>query len=189
MSYDPITKLTDYSTPEFFESLRILFSNSDTFARFFDERGVKRIVVIEGVDKLTLDEVETINVRSKKWNEKTDSLRKAISTDKKELEKWLQLLLDNIANPHKIPASLLSRDIIEGITADLINQCITEYRAQSDIFNNPNVIRQLTHKIGILDPWSQASVCGNCEILELLLSSYPEKNTKCARNNKTSPER
>lgn len=176
-----IQKLLDFTIPEFYDSLHILFTNCDLIPRLLDENGQQRIVVIEGVNELSENAKETVNVALKRWKEKTQTIREKLEFDQTELEKWVKRLLDFIQNPQQIPAFLLGKEMIEGLTADLISQCISKYQVQSNIFDKNGVMRQLSKKIGLLEPWSQASVCGNCNIFELLLSSLPQKQTKCSR--------
>lgn len=172
--------LVEHAIPNFYKAFLVLFVNYDLFPRFFDENGMKRIVVIEGVNNLSTNEIETVSLAAKKWNDRTKDIQLKIKSEEEEVKKWLLRLTDILLNPRKIPSSLLSKEIIEGVTSELITQCISEYRVQSDVFDKKNVIRQLV-KMGILEAWSQASVCGNCDIFELLLSSLPRKNSDCPK--------
>ena len=178
-NYDPIQVLVEHTIPDFYNSLQILFVNYDMIPRFSNETR-KQIVIIEGVKTLTDTEHETIRLITKKWKEQTEDIKSKIATNEQEIAQLMSRFVNVLQNPKKIPFALLSKEIIEGITSDLIEQCISEYRVQSDIFDKDKVIRQL-NKMEILEPWSQASVCGNCSILELLLSTFPRKDSFCSK--------
>lgn len=184
-SHDNILELlVDHSIPDFYDSLQILLTSRDWIPRFFDENGQERIVIIEGVNKLSTEDKETINLASQRWNEITSSVFEK-EIDQSKLVESVKKFLENLKNPHKIPVSLLSKEIIEGITADLIQQCISKYQVQSKLFDDEKVIRQLSSKsLPLLEPWAQTGVCGFCKNLELLLATYPRTQTQCPTCNR-----
>lgn len=174
-----VEKLLSFVIPDFYNSLHILLTNCDSLPRFLDEKGEQRIGVIEGISKLSKQDREAVNLSVKKWLEKRLPIPNE-AVDEKALIDWAKSMLENLKDPHRYATSLLSKDIVEGSTADLINQCISKYQVQSSLFDDDEIFRQLSGRnLLLLEPWAQAGVCGYCNGFELLLSSFPQRDEKC----------
>lgn len=178
-----IQKLVDCAIPEFYDSLLLLFTNCDLIPRFSDGENENNLVIIQGVNELSQEDKETIHLAVKKWQNQIQHFNKAFEDISNEITEKLNTLPTLIGHPSKLSINLLSKEIVEAMTSDFITDCMSKYHVQSDLFDNPDVIRQLSKKLGIIEPWSQASLCSKCEVFEILLSTLPEKETNCPRCN------
>lgn len=183
-SNDIIEQLPDIIIPEYYDALGILFANRDWIPRFVDETGKERLGIIEIVDNNHDEAREAIKIGQKKWLKFVKPADDAISTMQKynASEFTKQVIYSGMLDTIQLSTGIISKDFIEGVTANILEQYISKHQGQHNFFDNKNILRQLSSvKLKLIEPWVQASVCGLCHNFELLLSSYPKKIATCSQ--------
>ena len=172
-------KLVDFAIPDFYDSLLLLFTSRDAIPRF--PYADNTLMVIHGVKNLSKDDHEIIHMVEKRWQNQIQNLRQENSLPSSDVAPYLNNLSELLEHPSRLFAPVIGKDVIEAATSDFIQECISKYRVQSDLFDNPDVIKHLSKRFGILEPWFQANLCSTCEVFEMLFSTLPEKDTECPK--------
>lgn len=180
-SNDIIAHLASCTIPSYYKPLQILLANRDWMPRFLDENGQERIVIIQ-ISNMTDKALDAIHIAAKKWQELTDSFRVQYAEDQSRIKALVERVATAlIKEPSRFPASMLSRNITEAITGNLFLEGLTRYAAQESFFDDDKMLEKLCNpQLNLIEPWFQAGVCGHCLNLELLLSSFPRKQSKCS---------
>lgn len=174
--------IVEFVTPRYYESLKILLVNRDWLPRFVDQNGNERMVIIEKINMDNEKALDAIHKARDNWINQLEQAKNLINNaPKPEVIELVEKLIPKIFDPQTIQANLTTIDFIEGLTADILFNCIEKYRKQNKFFDNKNILDQLSHEqVHIIEPWIQAAVCGHCHNFELILASYPKKESACS---------
>jgi len=180
-SEEIIKKLTEFSIPEYFPALRILFASKDSMPQFPDETGTLHHTIIQFNHEPDIESIEAINLAFRKWQEMLEFALQ--QTNMAELQrKFYNVFSSAINSPFAIAMNVVGTETAAGYASSLLHLCMSKFKDQNELFKNPEIIRQLSHpKLEIITPISQISVCGACHNFEILLSTYPKRDTTCSK--------
>jgi len=171
MSHDEIIyDMLDFAIPRYFDALNILFANRDWMPRFVDQSGNERMVIIE---KIKMDEeiiIDAIHKAREKWKKQTQEVKNILkNASEKNLNEITKQLIPKMFDPQALSAGLMTIDVVEGITADLLYSCLENYSKQNKYFDDKKILSQLSHDaLRLIEPLIQVGVCGYCHNFELL---------------------
>lgn len=183
-SNDIIDKLPDFVIPDYYDALGILFANRDWMPRFVDETGKERLAIIEVIRNNQDEAREAIQLALKKRQKYVKPSNNTISAinNSEVLQFAKKIFSGGMLGTMQLSSGIVSKDFIEGVTADLLEQYLSKHQSQHSFFDNTKILNQLSNiKLKLIEPWLQASVCGKCHNFELLLSSYPKKAATCSQ--------
>ena len=174
--------IVDFVTPRYYESLKFFMANRDWFPRFIDQYSTERMVIIEKINMDNEKAIDAIYKARDNWINLLKQAKNEINTTPKiQVNELTEEIISKIFDPQSILTNLVTIEFTEGITADILFNCIEKYRKQNKFFDSKKIIDQLSHEqVHIIEPWIQAAVCGYCHNFELILATYPKKESACS---------